>query len=279
VRNPAPITLCGSLSLHPVALGAAMHNAAYRELGLAFTYVPFAVESADLPGALAGMRALGIRGFGVSMPFKQEVIPLLDRLDPLASAIGAVNTIVNEAGCLVGHNTDAWGAARALEEAMPLLDRRVIVIGAGGAARAVAFAFAQAGMFVHLVNRTRDKADALARDVGTSGPAHPVSAGGLDDLVELTGYDALVNCSAAGMHDGTQSLVPESALHAGLVVMDIVYKPIHTRLLRSARAAGAKTVHGGRMLLHQASRQFELYTGRPAPEAVMSEAIERAISD
>src|ERR1700688_4199915 len=110
----APVTLCGSLSLHPVSTGAAMHLAGYRALGLAFTYVPFKVT--DLAGALTGMRALGIRGFGVSMPFKQDVVPLLDALDPLAARIGAVNTVVNDGGRLTGYNTDALGAVRALEE-------------------------------------------------------------------------------------------------------------------------------------------------------------------
>src|SRR4051794_16658805 len=105
------ITLCGSLSLHPVGTGAAMHLAAYRALDLPFTYVPFRVT--DLPGAVTGMRALGIRGCGVSMPFKQDVIPLLDAIDPLAARIGAVNTLVNDGGRITGHNTDAIGAARA----------------------------------------------------------------------------------------------------------------------------------------------------------------------
>jgi shikimate dehydrogenase len=255
-----------------------MHNAAYRALGLSFTYVPFAVESSDLPGALAGMRALGIRGFGVSMPFKQEVIPLLDRLDPLASRIGAVNTIVNEQGTLVGHNTDAWGAARALEEAMPLRGQRVLLLGAGGAARAVAFSLATQGMRVHIANRTAEKAEALARDVNASSPAHPVSAGPLSALPSPESYDALVNCSSAGMHEhGEASPVSSAALRPGLVVMDIVYKPIRTRLLELAERYGARTVHGGRMLLHQACRQVELYTGRPAPYEVMHRAIEAEI--
>ncbi len=250
-----------------------MHLAGYRALGLPFTYVPFAVD--DLEGALRGMRALKIRGFGVSMPFKLDVIPLLDRLDPLAERIGAVNTIVNDDGTLVGHNTDAWGATRALREAMELSGRRAVIIGAGGAARAVAFSLVHEGMRVHIVNRTRAKAERLAADVVRFGD---VTAGGLEELASLDGADAVVNCSSAGMNEyGAASPVPKVALRPGLVVMDIVYKPIRTELLRVAEGAGAHTVHGGRMLLYQAARQFELYTGRDAPLDAMDDALRQSM--
>lgn len=138
---PGPSTLCGSLSRFPVALGMAMHNAGYRALGLDWTYVAFRLdeEHGGLEGALAGMRALGIRGVGVSMPYKLQIMPLLDDIEPLAARIGAVNTVVNEDGRLLGHNTDWSGAARALAEATPLEQARVLLLGAGGAARAVAF--------------------------------------------------------------------------------------------------------------------------------------------
>jgi shikimate dehydrogenase len=271
VTRSAPITLCGSLSLHPVSLGASMHMAGYAALGLPFTYVPFAVSSADLPGALAGMRALGIRGYGVSMPFKLEVMPLLDRIDELAARIGAVNTIVNDDGVLAGHNTDA------LEEALPLAGRRAVLIGAGGAARAVAFSFCSEGMRVRVVNRTRDKAERLAAELASAFGSDVASAGGLDALGDLDGFDALVNCSSAGMDGYGPSPVPAAALRPDLVVMDIVYKPIRTPLLEQAAARGAKTVHGGRMLLYQACRQFELYTGREAPLEAMDSALRRAI--
>ncbi len=270
------ITLCGSLSRHPVSLGAAMHRAGYAALGLPYTYVPFAVE--DLEGALRGMRALGIRGFGVSMPFKLDVIPLLDRLDPMADRIGAVNTIVNDDGTLVGYNTDAWGAARALEEVTPLAGKRVVVVGAGGAARAVAYSFCAEGMRVHLVNRTRDKAERLVAELGRAFPGCGATAGGLGDLARLDGYDVVVNGSSAGMAGyGASSPVRSGDLRPGVVVMDIVYKPIRTELLQDAERVGCATVHGGRMLLHQACRQFELYTGRAAPLAAMDTALRAAI--
>ena len=267
-----PLTLCGSLSLHPVSFGARMHLAGYRALDLPFLYHPFAVKD-DLAGALRGMRALGIRGFGVSMPFKIQVLPLLDRVDDQAARIGAVNTIVNDEGVLTGYNTDAWGAVHALEEAMVIAGKRIVVIGAGGAARAVVHALADAGARVHVVNRTLDKAVELSARAGES-----VSAGGLADLGDLSGTDALVNCSSAGMAEYGAHPVPIRALQPELVVMDIVYKPIQTALLMDAERSGARTVHGGRMLLHQACRQFELYTGRPAPLDAMNAALEQAIA-
>jgi shikimate dehydrogenase len=273
----APLTLCGSLSRHPVTLGMRMHQAGYAALGLPFAYVPFAVD--DLAGALAGMRALGIRGLGVSMPFKRDVLPLLDRIDDLAARIGAVNTIVNEEGLLAGYNTDASGARRALEEVLEPAGRRAVLIGAGGAAHAVAYALCAARMRVHVVNRTRAKAEDLAGALcRTFGASSVATAGGLEDLADLGGADALVNCSSAGMAEyGSDSPVPETALRPGLVVMDIVYKPLETRLLEAARGRGCRVVHGGRMLLHQACGQFELYTGQPAPVGAMEAALASAI--
>ena len=145
------VTICGSLSLHPVSLGRAMHEAGYRALSLPWMYAPFACR--DVAGALAGVRALSIRGVGVSMPFKLDVLPHLDALSPLAARIGAVNTIVNDAGTLTGHNTDAIGARRALEEVTALAGKRVLLLGAGGAARAVAVAIAEAGAVLVIANR------------------------------------------------------------------------------------------------------------------------------
>lgn len=267
--NQPPLTLCGSLSLHPSPLGMIMHNAGYRALSLAYTYVPFA--TADLPGALAAMRALGIRGFGISMPFKQEILPLLDVVDPLAARIAAVNTVVNDDGVLTGHNTDAAGAARALLEVTPLFEKRVVLLGAGGAARAVAHALLDEGARLHIANRDASKAVALAAELGSD--SRRVSGGALGALDSLEDCDVLVNCTSAGMAAyGAASPVAPELLTSGLVVMDIVYKPVFTELLRAAAERGARTVHGGRMLLHQASCQFELYTGVEAPVTAMEAA-------
>lgn len=266
----ARLTLCGSLSLHPVSLGAAMHLAAYRALDLAFTYVPFAVT--DLESAIRGMRALGIRGLGISMPFKQAVMPFLDELDPIAGTIGAVNTVVNEGGRLIGHNTDWIGALRAVEEERPVAGARVLLIGAGGAARAIAFGVKERGGALSIANRDVEKARSLAAETGGQ-------ARGLEELARAGDYDVVINATSAGMVEvDPKSLVPEEALREGLTVMDIVYKPIETELIKAARRRGAKAIHGGRMLLHQAARQFELYTGAMAPLAAMDEALRAQIA-
>ena len=270
--TPAPLaldarlTLCGSLSLHTSSLGAAMHLAGYRALGLSFTYVPFKVT--DLAGAILGMRALGIRGFGISMPYKQAVLPLLDVVSPLAAAIGAVNTVVNDDGRLTGYNTDAPGAVRAFEELQPLAGARVLILGAGGAARALAHGFTERGARVTIANRDRSRAAALAAATGAR------AAAGLDEANRAGSYDAVVNATSMGMSDvDPASPIPAAALHPAPLVMDIVYKRIATELVLAAHRKGARVIHGGRMLLHQAARQFELYTGQGAPLEAMEGAL------
>jgi shikimate dehydrogenase len=265
------VTLCASFSLHPSPLGAAMHNAGYRALDLPFTYVPFAIK--DLRGAIAGMRALGIRGAGVSFPYKQDVMGLLDAIEPVAARIGAVNTIVNDGGTLTGHNTDWVGAVRALEEVTPLASERVLLVGAGGAARAIAYGLAGCGARVTIANRDAAKAEALARAVGGE-----TEARGLSEVERAADYDIVVNATPLGMADvDPRSPIPDAAIRPGQLVMDIVPKPHETQLLGAARARGARVVHGGRMRLHQAARQFELYTGRTAPLEAMDAAQRTAI--
>ncbi|WP_437716564.1 shikimate dehydrogenase [Sorangium sp. So ce448] len=264
-QAPGRLTLCGSMSRHPVTTGAAMHLAGYRALGLDFTYIPFAVT--DVEGATRGMRALGIRGLGVSMPYKQAVIPWIDELDPVAERIGAVNTIVNNDGRLRGYNTDWIGAVRALEEVTQLGGARVLLLGAGGAARAVAFGLAERGASVTVANRDLEKARQLAAAVG--GAAVPLDAAALSP-----DHGVLVNATSLGMAEvDPRSPVPEEVLREGLLVMDIVYKPMITELVAAARRRGATAVHGGRMLLHQAAEQFRLYTGREPPLDAMDEAL------
>nr|WP_129356507.1 shikimate dehydrogenase [Sorangium cellulosum] len=253
------------MSRHPVSTGAAMHLAGYRALGIEFTYIPFAVT--DVEGATRGMRALGIRGLGVSMPYKQAVIPLLDELDPVAARIGAVNTIVNDGGCLKGYNTDWIGAVRALEEVRQLGGARALLLGAGGAARAVAFGLAERGASVTVANRDLEKARALAAAIGGTAVALGPEALSPD-------HDLLVNATSRGMAEvDPRSPIPEEALREDLLVMDIVYKPMRTELVEAARRRGATAVHGGRMLLHQAAEQFRLYTGREPPLDAMDAAL------
>ena len=262
-----PVTLCGSLSRLASPLGRSLHEAGYRALGLPFTYVPF--EVSDLGGAIAGMRALGIRGFGVSQPFKQQVIPLLDALEPRAERIGAINTIVNDGGRLVGHNTDWVGAVRALEEARAIGGARVLLVGAGGAARAIAFGLQAADARVTIVNRDHARAERLVAEVGDGAEVAPFALLGDVDLVRR--FEVVVNATSLGQADadGARNAIPEAALGEGQLVMDIVYKPVETPLVTLALARGARVIRGTRMLLHQAAAQFELYTGMPAPLKAM----------
>lgn len=266
------LTLCGSLSLHPVALGAAMHLAGYRALDLPFTYVPFGVT--DLEGAMRGMRALAIRGLGVSFPYKQAVMPYLDELSDAATRIGAVNTVVNDGGRLSGHNTDLTGAVRALEEVRSLVGSRVLLVGAGGAARAIAHGVVDAGATLTIANRDVAKAESVASDVVAAMGPDRARAVSLAEVERAADYDVVINATSLGMREvGLGSAVPEVALRAGQVVMDIVYKPLRTELLAAARRRGAVVIDGSRMLLHQAARQFELYTRHPAPLTAMNAAL------
>jgi shikimate dehydrogenase len=205
------------------------------------------------------------------MPFKIEVMPLLDAIAPQAQRIGAVNTIVNDGGRLVGHNTDAVGSLRALEEARSVRGAKCLLLGAGGAARAVAHALSDAGASLTIANRDTARGAELAARVGAEflPIAEATRAGG--------DFDVVVNATSLGMDVDGPSVSPmdPASLAPGSVVMDIVYKPLETALLRAARAAGARAIDGGRMLLHQAAAQFELYTGVPAPLEAMDAALRR----
>jgi shikimate dehydrogenase len=246
------------------SLSPPMHEAAYEELGMTARYVTFEPAPEALGAAVEGAGALGIAGLNVTIPFKQDVLELVDP-DPLAERIGAVNTI--DLASMTGYNTDAAGAVRALSRHGVVLEGEAVVVGAGGAGRAVAFGLAEEGMDVSIANRTVERAHALAEEVpGASG--HPLSAVG--DL--LAGADVLVNCTSVGMEEDA-SPVPAAALHADLAVLDAVYTPVETRLLRDAAAAGAETVDGAWMLLYQGVEAFERWTGREAPVDAMNETL------
>jgi shikimate dehydrogenase len=246
-------------------VGVRVHNAAYRALGLNFTYVAFSIR--DAASAVAAMRSLAIRGCAVTMPFKETVIPLLDQLDPDAARIGAVNTIVNDAGVLTGYNTDWLAARQALEEVTPLAGKVAAVLGAGGAGRAVCYALASRGCAVHVFNRTVARAEELAAAFALAG-AHDLA-----DLPALPTYDILINTTSAGYRDPAGAPIPDDWLLPGKVVMDIIPEPLETRLLAAARAAGAVCVPGWRMRLLQAAAQFRLYTGQEPPLEVMQAAL------
>ena len=195
-------------------------------------------------------------------------MPLLDEVDATARRIGAVNTITRRDDRLIGSNTDWLGAVQALERETELAEKRAVVLGAGGAARAVVYGLLERGADVVVLNRSVERAEALARDLGA------LRAGSLADLSD-TPHDVLVNTTAVGLRS-SESPVLAQAIDAGAVVMDAVYDPPRTQLLRDAAARGARTVGGKWMLVYQAAQQLELWTGRPAPVEIMAEAFDRA---
>jgi shikimate dehydrogenase len=255
------------------SLSPPMHEAAYDATGLDARYVTFEPDPDDLGTAIRGADALGVRGLNVTIPFKEQVLEEdLVEPDPLGARIGAVNTIDFTGDRPTGHNTDAEGARRALVEqaGVDLDGATAVVVGAGGAGRAVAFALADAGATVHVANRTVDRATALAADLpaGADPAGHP-----LDDLSDLLDdADVLVNATSVGMEEDV-SPVPADALHADLTVLDAVYRPPETRLLRDATEAGATTVDGAWMLLYQGAAAFERWSGESAPIDRMNAAL------
>jgi shikimate dehydrogenase len=252
-----------------------MHNAAFNELGLDYAYLAFRVRVAELAQAIAGMRALNIRGLNVTIPHKVAVIPFLDELDPLADKIGAVNTIVNDGGFLKGYNTDATGFLKALRDrGFGPAGKRVAILGAGGAARAISFILADSGAELVILNRREelDWAEALARQIsdafGKEVNAFESDAANLK--AALDSADIVVNATSVGMspHSG-ESPVPAGLLRAGMVIFDIVYNPLKTRLATEAAQAGAETVMGLDMLVGQGALAFEMWTGKQAPVGLM----------
>jgi shikimate dehydrogenase len=247
------------------SLSPPMHEAGYEALGIDARYVTFEPAPEDLADALSGARALGVRGLNITIPFKERVLELVEP-DPLAARIGAVNT-VDFGDAVRGYNTDAAGVVRAFTHNGVDLSGTAVVVGAGGAGRAAAFALADEGLTVRIANRTVERAEALAADVPGA------SAHELRDLDELLAdASVLVNATSVGM-EGEKTPVPESALHDGLGVLDAVYRPVETRLLREARGVGAETVDGAWMLLFQGVEAFERWTGRDAPVEQMNDAL------
>ncbi len=242
------------------SLSPLMHNAAFAAIGYKAYFTAFAVD--DLAAAIAGVRALGIAGVSVTLPHKTEVIKYLDWISPEAREIAAVNTIVNCQGQLCGYNTDVTGAIKALTKKVDLVGKRVLIIGAGGAARALVYGAVKAGAEVGILNRTSERGISLADEFGAKFITVP-------ELAEFS-PEVLVNTTSLGMVPkiGVMPL-PESFIRSDMVVMDIVYNPLKTRLLEAAGKCGALTVDGLEMFIGQGAFQFELWTGEEAPLTVM----------
>ena len=264
-------------------MSPAMHNAAFRELGLDYVYVAFRVKSHELAGAISGVRVLGIRGLNVTIPHKVTIIPFLDELDPLAEKIGAVNTIVNKEGMLKGYNTDATGFLQALlDKGVEPRGKKVVIMGAGGASRAISFILAERGASLAILNRIEelDWAEELASKI-SSVFGKEVRALELQEAnlrMALDEAEVLVNATSVGMSPNTElTPVPVSLLRPGLVVFDIVYNPLRTKLAAAAEQAGAESVMGLDMLVWQGALAFEIWTDKKAPVATMKKEAIKAL--
>ncbi len=263
------------------SLSPAMHNAAYAAAGLDWVYVPFQVK--DLRAAVQGIRALGIRGSSVTIPHKVAVMEHLDELDPVAEWIGSVNTIINEDGRLVGTNTDGAGAMKALVDAgVELEGKRALILGSGGGARAVAITLgAKAGLgSLHILGVIEKELETLAADcrdkAGVETESDLLNERTLAAAMERA--EVVIHCTPVGMHPKEgESVVSPGLWRADQAVMDIVYNPRETRLLKEAREAGCRTARGLDMLLNQGVLQYEAWTGEKAPVEAMRKALEEGL--
>ncbi len=262
------------------SLSPAIHNAAFDHLGLNYVYVAFRVE--DVPSAIAGVRGLGIKGISVTIPHKVEAIKYVDKIDEVADRIGSVNTIVNENSNLKGYTTDGTAAVRSLKEkGVDIKDKRILILGSGGAARAIAFTLIMKERPASLVigGVIQKEIDKLVQDIKEFSSLDSKHLTGFivnEKSLEkqLQNIDILIQCTPVGMHPKINDTpVPKKLLRSSLTVFDIIYNPLKTRLIRDAEETGCVVVSGIDMFIYQAALQFELWTGKPAPIKVMKEAL------
>ncbi|MCE5313208.1 MAG: shikimate dehydrogenase [Nitrospiraceae bacterium] len=280
IRNITGSTQTTGIFGYPVAhtLSPFMHNAAFRELGLDFCYVPFLVEPDMLAAAVAGLRAMHIRGVNITLPHKENITAMLDLVDQEAHHIGAVNTIVNDNGTLKGFNTDGRGFMMSLSEAgVDVSGKRVLMLGAGGAARAVGYSLCKEASSVYIAARTASRAAGLCSHLGSINAnveCIGLKESGSDKF--LSGIDVIINATPLGLEQDDPLPIAADAINSRHVVCDLIYKM--TPFLKAAAQKGARTIDGSGMLLWQGVLCFELWTGRKAPVDVMRLALNSKLS-
>ena len=266
------------------SISPVFQQAALDHLDIDATYQAWEVAPGDVGGFIGGLREPGTLGINVTLPHKEAVIPFLNEVDDWATAAGAVNTIVNREGSLTGHNTDGTGFLRALREERGFTPRgrRILVLGAGGAARGVVLALSrESAAGLTIANRTVSRAQVLAQlaaDNGIESAAISLTGPELDTAVRSA--DLIVNCTTMGMTHGPQeggSPLGKNQIPSTVLINDLVYNPRETPLLREAGRAGAQTLGGIHMLVYQGAASFEMWTGQPAPVPVMLEAALQAM--
>lgn len=267
-KQPFPnsdTTVCISIASKPSNFGCALHNAGYRALNLNFIYKSFGIT--DQKALIDAVRVMGIRGCSVSMPFKQSIISELDRLDTTAKEIGAVNTIVNNSGILIGYNTDSFGAEMVLRNIDFIPNQRVLLMGAGGVARAIIYALTRLNVVnITICNRNAGRIDEL--DSERRFPRI--------DWEERNGFkaDLLINATPIGMAPETNRMpINEESISNFKSFFDVVVSPPKTMLIARAESLNKNVIHGYQMSFYQAVKQFELYTGHEAPQNVLQKAM------
>ncbi len=260
------------------SLSPAMHNAAFQDLGLDFVYVPFNVHPDNLEAAVQGVRALQLVGVNVTIPHKESVIRFLDWVSPEAQQISSVNTIHNSEGLLKGYSTDGQGFIESLGPmAAEICGKKSVVLGAGGSARAIVHALAIRGSEVTVANRTLSRAiemvETLSKLLGNRS-IRAVQIESKEAREAVAEANLLVNCTSVGMFPHIEEQpIPSEWLHKDLLVYDLIYNPIETRLLQAAREIGCKIMNGVLMLVHQGAISFRIWTGLEPPIKVMEEAV------
>lgn len=264
-----------------------MQNAALHHMGIDALYLAFDVAPHQLPEAIAGLRVLGAAGANCTIPFKEQVLPLVDELTREAAQVGAVNTLRFEDGRTLGHNTDLGGFLASLRASgFEPRGCRAVVLGAGGSARAITAGLLDCGASVTLVNRGKERARRLAEDLAGRQPGAVsrmtvIDAAGSELAEAIEAADLLVNTTPAGMFPRTEEIpaLPVEVLHSRLFVYDLIYNPLETRLLAEARKRGARGECGAGMLAHQGALALEWWTGRPAPAELMEQVILQSLTN
>jgi shikimate dehydrogenase len=258
------------------SLSPLIQNSAFNELGLDFVYLAFTITEKELGTAISGVRTMRFKGLNVTMPHKTAVIKYLDQMDATAKDIGAVNTILCNKGRLIGYNTDGKGLIFALKENDIFPEnKKLVLLGAGGAGKAIAYQLAQDAGELVILNRTPKKAEKLAellsKKFNKKVKGQALSSSILKKELELA--DVLINSTSVGMRPNVElSPVPSDLLRSDLFVMDIIYNPLKTKLLKDANSIGAKVISGLEMLIHQGAIAFEIWTNCIAPVEIMRKA-------
>ncbi|MBT6121152.1 shikimate dehydrogenase [bacterium] len=260
-----------------------MHNAALTHLNLNYIYIPFLVEKNHIKTCIASLKSNNISGINVTIPFKEDVIPFLDKLDPLAKKIGAVNTIVNNNGSLTGYNTDGYGLISDLNiNNISLSNKSIVVLGAGGSSKSICFSLIEQNIKSLLIlNRTVEKADTLKSDLInslTNKATIPIETNSLTSVINetsLKSYDIIINTTSVGLNDNSTVFLTPMWSNPNQVVYDIIYSPPETNFLKQARLRGSKTLNGLGMLVGQGARAFKIFTSHDAPFDIMYNEVKK----